>query len=75
MEIGIVAGTFGAGEVIIGQSSGATYTIRTVNTDDLVDPFADNDVIESNADDIIDFSSYEKGKKILKKTKPKITSK
>ena len=56
LEIGIVAGTFGAGEVIIGQSSGATYTIRTVNTDDLVDPFADNDVIESNADDIIDFS-------------------
>ena len=56
LEIGIVAGTFGSGEVIIGQSSGATYTIRTVNTDDLVDPFADNDVIESAADDIIDFT-------------------
>ena len=56
LEIGIVAGAFGPGEVIIGQSSGATYTIRTVNTDDLVDPFADNDVIESAADDIIDFT-------------------
>ena len=56
LEIGIVAGTFGPGEVIIGQSSGATYTIRKVNTDDLVDPFADNDVIESAADDIIDFT-------------------
>ena len=56
LEISIVAGTFGPGEVIIGQSSGATYTIRTVNTDDLVDPFADNDIIESAADDIIDFS-------------------
>ena len=49
-------GTFGAGEVVIGQSSGATYVIRVVNTDDVVDPFADNDVIESAADDIIDFT-------------------
>ena len=56
LEISIVTGTFGAGEVLIGQSSGATYTIRTVNTDDLVDPFADNDVIETNADEIIDFT-------------------
>ena len=56
LEISIVDGVYGAGEVVIGQSSGATYTIRTVNTDDLVDPFADNDVIESAADDIIDFT-------------------
>ena len=56
LEISIVDGTFGAGEVVIGQSSGATYVIRVVNTDDVVDPFADNDVIESAADDIIDFT-------------------
>ncbi len=56
LEISIVDGVYGAGEVVIGQSSGATYTIRTVNTDDVVDPFADNDVIESAADDIIDFT-------------------
>ena len=56
LEISIVDGTFGAGEVVIGQSSGATYVIRVVDTDDLVDPFADNDVIESAADDIIDFT-------------------
>ena len=56
LEIGVITGSFGAGEVIIGQSSGATYVVRSLNTDDVVDPFAENDIIETNADDIIDFT-------------------
>ena len=56
LEVSIVDGTFTPGEVIAGEESGAYYTLRVQNTDDLVDPFADNDTIELEADAIIDFS-------------------
>jgi hypothetical protein len=57
LEISIVSGTYGIGETIIGQESGATHVIRTATTDDLVTPYADNDNIELLADNIIDFDS------------------
>ena len=57
LEISIVTGDFIVGERIVGQESGADYMISAVNEDDLVDTFADNDNIEYEADQIIDFTS------------------
>ena len=56
MEVSIVDGYFQIGEVLTGQESGAKYVIGGTNIDDLVDPYADNDNIEIEADTIIDFS-------------------
>ena len=56
LEVSIVDGTFTPGEILAGQESGAYYTLRVQNTDDLVSEFADNDTIETEADSIIDFS-------------------
>lgn len=56
LEISIVDGSFGPGEILVGSESGARHVIRTVNTDDLVTPYADNDTIEIEADSIINFS-------------------
>ena len=44
------------GDVITGSGSSATYKLRTYSTDNLVDQYAQNDVIESEADQILDFS-------------------
>ena len=56
MEVSIVDGNFQVGEILTGQESGAKYVIGGTNDDDLVDPYADNDNIEIEADTIIDFS-------------------
>ena len=56
LEIAIVDANFVAGEEIIGSNSGARYSILKTNTDDLVSGFAENDTIQSAADDIIDFT-------------------
>lgn len=56
LEISIISGTFLPDETITGSDSGASYKIRSVNTDDLKDAFAQNDEIELEADQIIDFS-------------------
>ena len=57
LEISIVTGDFVVGERVVGQESGASYMVSAVNEDDLVDTFADNDNIEFEADQIIDFTS------------------
>jgi len=56
IEIGIVSGNFVPQEYLTGSTSGAKYVIGSVDTDDLVTPFADNDNIESEAKTILDFS-------------------
>ena len=56
LELKIVDGTFVAGEFLTGSESGANRAVITVNTDDLVDPYASNDIIETEADAILDFS-------------------
>ena len=56
MQLGIIAGSFVAGEYLVGETSGATYVIGHLNTDDIVSPYAANQVIELAADNIIDFS-------------------
>jgi len=56
LEVAIVDGFFTAGELVIGQESGATYMLSAQEEFDLVSGFADNDNIELEADGIIDFS-------------------
>ena len=56
LEVSIVDGTFTPGEIIGGNESGAYYTLRIQNTDDLVDAYADNDTFETEGDAILDFS-------------------
>ena len=56
LEVSNISGTFVNGDVLVGSASSASYEIRIVNTDNLVDPYADNDNIELEADAILDFS-------------------
>jgi len=56
LEVSIVDGTFTPGETIVGSESGARHSMKSQDKFDTVDPFADNDIIELIADDIIDFS-------------------
>jgi len=51
-----INGNFVNGDVIVGSASTASYKLRTYSTDNLVDPYAQNDVIESEANVIVDFS-------------------
>ncbi len=56
LEISGISSNFHNGEQIIGQNSGAKFAIFSVNTDDEVSGFAENDVIQSESDSIIDFT-------------------
>lgn len=67
LEVGSLSGKFVSGDVLVGQTSGASYPIRIINTDNLSDPqdqfkenkegaFADNRNIQKEADLILDFS-------------------
>ena len=56
LTIKIVDGTFIPNELIIGEESGACYAMRSQIVDDLVTPYADNDIIEEEANKLFDFS-------------------
>jgi len=56
LVVGIATGTFGPGESITGDESGAVYTLAVDTTDDLVTVYADNDTIQSAGDDILDWT-------------------
>jgi hypothetical protein len=56
LKVSIANGTFTSGETITGSESGAVYTLQRSDTDDLLDTYAENDVIQSEADSILDFS-------------------
>ena len=56
LEISNVTGDFLPNDIVQGGTSGAIYKVRVVNTDNLVDPYAQNDIIESEADSILDFT-------------------
>ena len=55
MEIASITGTFLTGEYIVGASSGASHKLRLVDTS-LDAGFADNYNIETQADEILDFT-------------------
>jgi len=56
LTVSIVSGEFTIGENLVGEESGATHALRVIETDNLVDPYADNDNIELEADQILDFT-------------------
>ena len=58
LEVSIVDGEFAMGETITGQTSGAVYTIKYFNKDNLVDPYSENALIESEGDAITDFTEH-----------------
>ena len=56
LEVANLTGDFLTNDIIQGAESGAIYKVRVVNTDNLVDPYAQNDIFESEADSILDFT-------------------
>jgi hypothetical protein len=56
LEVGNVTGSFVIGENIVGSTSSASYRLRLVDTNVVEDGYNDNTNIESEADDIVDFS-------------------
>jgi hypothetical protein len=56
LEVSNVNGQFIPGEDIVGAASSASYRLRAIDTFVVKDGFANNDEIEEEANDIIDFS-------------------
>ena len=56
LELKNLDGEFVIGDIIIGQTSGANYKVLTINTNDTDDAYADNIDIQTEADQILDFS-------------------
>ena len=56
LEVSVISGSFVAGESIIGSTSSADRKLRVINTDDINDPYAQNEEIQTEAEQIIDFS-------------------
>jgi hypothetical protein len=56
LQVYEIDGNFANGDVIVGTSSSAFYKLRTIIEDNTSDLFAENLVIEQEADAIIDFS-------------------
>ena len=56
IEISNVEGTFSISETLTGSTSGASRVIRLIDLTNFDDGFGDNDIFETEADDILDFS-------------------
>lgn len=56
MEVSNVSGNFSIGENITGETSGAYYGLRVIDTNPVDDGYTSNNEIEIEADRIIDFS-------------------
>jgi hypothetical protein len=56
VSIGSTISGFYPGEVIVGSSSSATYSVSNFDQWDLYDKYGENKIIEDEADQIIDFS-------------------
>ena len=56
LVVGIATGTFLQGESITGDESSAVYTLAVDTTDDIVTPYAENQNIQSEGDDILDWT-------------------
>jgi len=54
LKISIIDGNFVIGETLVGV--GGSYTIYSIQKDDIYDTYAENDQIEIEADNVIDFS-------------------
>ena len=56
LVVGIATGTFLQGESITGDESSAVYTLAVDTTDDIVTAYPDNATIQSEGDDILDWT-------------------
>jgi len=56
LKVSNIAGSFVRGDILVGTASSASYKIRHINEYNTTDTYAENDVIESEADNIIDFT-------------------
>ena len=56
VSIGSTQLGFFPGETIRGKDSGAEYPLQSFNQDDIYNEYTENDIFESEADDILDFS-------------------
>ena len=56
LKVSKVTGSFTAGENIVGSESGASRKLRILEEYDTTDPYAQNEIIENEADSILDFS-------------------
>ena len=56
LVVGIATGTFLQGESVTGDESSAVYTLAVDTTDDIVTPYAENQVIQSEGDDLLDWT-------------------
>ena len=56
LEISIISGEFTKGEALVGSESGASYGFFSVQTQDEVDTYAENIIIQTESDDILDFT-------------------
>ena len=57
LEVATVSGSFTPGESIVGTASSASRKLRSIDTFAVEDGYSDNNDIEIEAEDIIDFSS------------------
>ena len=55
LEVSNSTGIFVPGEIIVGQTSNANYTVRSADLNNVNDGFGQNDIIEEEADKILDF--------------------
>jgi len=56
LKLGTTDGTFISGDVAVGSTSGARFTVDFIESAEFADKYDKSDEIESEADDIIDFS-------------------
>ena len=56
VSIGSTQLGFFPGEIIRGKESGAEYPMQSFSQDDIYNEYTENDIFESEADDILDFS-------------------
>jgi len=56
VSIGSTQRGFSPGETIRGKDSGAEYPLQSFSQDDIYNEYTENDIFESEADDILDFS-------------------
>jgi hypothetical protein len=57
LEVATVSGSFTPGESIVGTASSASRKLRSIDTFAVEDGYSDNEIIETEADSIIDFSN------------------
>jgi hypothetical protein len=57
LEVATVSGSFTPGESIVGTASSASRKLRSIDAFAVEDGYSDNEIIETEADSIIDFSN------------------